>query len=56
VTANNTTGFKCVSRHFNRFAVAVSEGDTTKYLGTFDTAEEAALSSMRGALARRWQR
>jgi hypothetical protein len=43
VAAANATGFKGVSRSGKRFAAVVGEGGRTTRLGTFDTAEEAAL-------------
>ena len=47
VPCDNVTGFKCVSRSGRRFQASVYRDGAPSYLGTFDTALEAALQYAR---------
>jgi len=45
--AVNSTGFKGVAKHFNRFYAYIRVNKKTKNLGYFDTAEEAHIEYLR---------
>ncbi len=48
--ANNSTGLKGVKRHHNKFLAYAGPFGTNRYLGSFDTAEEAHQAYQRRAL------
>ena len=44
LSCGNTTGFTGVYKHGDRFQANIRIGGTQQYIGTFDTAEEAAIA------------